>query len=64
MSKVSKIKGLENLKLWQKLNSFANQCQIPYIFQIMNSVRSNNLSLKYQRFTRQQFAKIDREEKI
>ena len=30
---------------------FATQCRRPLIFQIMNSVRPNNLSLKYQRFT-------------
>ena len=29
---------------------FATQCRIPYIFQTMNSGRSDNLSLKYQRF--------------
>ena len=28
----------------------ATQCRRPYIFQTINSVRSNNLSLKYQRF--------------
>ena len=30
---------------------FATQCRRPLIFQTMNSVRPNNLSLKYQRFT-------------
>ena len=30
---------------------FAAQCRRPEIFQSMNYVRSNNLSLKYQRFT-------------
>ena len=30
---------------------FATQCRRPQIFQTMNYVRSNNLSLKYQRFT-------------
>ena len=29
---------------------FATQCRRPYIFQTINSVRSNNLSLKYLRF--------------
>ena len=29
----------------------ATQCRRPLIFQTINSVRSNNLSLKYQRFT-------------
>ena len=30
---------------------FAIQCRKPLIFQSMNSVRSNSLSLKYQKFT-------------
>jgi len=30
---------------------FATRCRRPWIFQTMNSVRSNNLSLKYQKFT-------------
>ena len=30
---------------------FATQCCITLIFQTMSSVRSNNLSLKYQRLT-------------
>ena len=30
---------------------FIFQCRRPQIFQTMNSVRSNNISLKYQRFT-------------
>ena len=30
-------------------NIFATQCRRPYIFQTMNSVRLNNVSLKYQR---------------
>ena len=30
---------------------FATQCRRPSIFLSINSVRSNNLSLKYQRFT-------------
>jgi len=30
---------------------FATQCHSPYIFQTMNSVISNNLDFKYQRFT-------------
>ena len=30
---------------------FATQCCRPLVFQTMNSVRSNNLSLKYQRFS-------------
>jgi len=30
---------------------FGFQCRRPLIFQTMNSVRSNNISLKYQRFT-------------
>ena len=29
---------------------FATQCLRPWIFQTLNSVRSNSLSLKYQRF--------------
>ena len=31
-------------------NIFAIQCRRPSIFQTMNVVRSNNISLKYQRF--------------
>ena len=30
---------------------FGFQCRRPQIFQTMNSVRSNNISLKYKRFT-------------
>ena len=30
---------------------FGTKCRRPYIFQTMNSVKSNNLSLKYQMFT-------------
>ena len=30
---------------------FAFECRRPYIFQTMNHFRSNNDSLKYQRFT-------------
>ena len=32
-------------------NTFATQCRRPQIFQTINSVRSNNVSLKYQRPT-------------
>ena len=40
-------------KLWfSNRNIFAAQCRRPLIFQTINSVRSNNLGLKYQRFTR------------
>ena len=39
-------------KLWFSSHCiFGTKCCRPYIFQNMNSVRSNNLSLKYQRFT-------------
>ena len=39
-------------KLWfSNFNIVATQCGRPLIFQTMNSVRSNNVSLKYQRFT-------------
>ena len=38
-------------KLWFSIPYiFATQCCRPWIFQTINSVRSNNLSLKYQRF--------------
>ena len=38
-------------KLWfSKFNIVATQCRGPLIFQTLNSVRSNNVSLKYQRF--------------
>ena len=30
---------------------FATKCRRPWIFQTMNSVRANNLSLKFQTFT-------------
>ena len=45
----------KELSLWHKLwfynlYNFATQCRRPKIFQTMNSVRSDNLSLKYQRF--------------
>ena len=36
---------------FSNLYIFATQCRRPLIFQTMNSVRPNNLSLKYQRFT-------------
>ena len=39
-------------KLWySNPYNFATQCRRPYIFQTMNSVRSNNHSLKYYRLT-------------
>ena len=39
-------------KLWfSNPYIFATQCRRPQIFQTMNSVRSNNISLKYQSFT-------------
>ena len=57
------LKGMfENMKVCIKELSFchklknaypyilATQCRRPQIFQTNNSVRSNNLSLKYQRF--------------
>ena len=49
------MKGKE-LSLYHKLcfsksYIFRFQCPRPKIFQTMNSVRSNNISLKYQRFT-------------
>ena len=47
--------GIRMEKIWRKketefLNphSFITQCSKPLIFQIINSVRSNNVSLKYQ----------------
>ena len=46
-------------KLWFSNSfSFATQCCRPYILQTFNSVRSNNLNLKYHRFTPPWFAKI------
>ena len=39
-------------KLWFFYHIFGSKCCRPYIFQTMNSVRSNNLNLKYQRFTK------------
>ena len=39
-------------------NILATQCRRPYMFQTVNSVRSNNLSLKYQRFTPSGFKDI------
>ena len=39
-------------KLWfSKSYIFATQCRRPLLFQTMNSIRSNNVSLKYQSFT-------------
>jgi len=38
--------------LFSDPNISATQCHGPWIFQTINSVRWNNLSLKYQRFTR------------
>ena len=39
-------------KLWfSNFNIVATQCHRPLIFQTMNASRSNNVSLKYQRFT-------------
>ena len=37
--------------LSQTHKNFATQCRSPKIFQTMNSVRSNNVSLKYKRPT-------------
>ena len=53
---LSLIKSLKELSLCHKLwflNIYicATKCCRPLIFQTMNSVISNNLSLKYQRFT-------------
>ena len=47
---------IKELSLCNKLGMsdsyiFATLCRRPQIFQTMNSVRSNNLSLKYQSFT-------------
>ena len=47
---------LKELSLCHKLkfsnpNNFATQCRRPKIFQTMNFVRSNNVSLKYKRPT-------------
>ena len=55
-SKLTEVLGKE-LSLSRKLlfsnpNISATQCHRPQIFQITNFVRSINLSLKYQRFTR------------
>ena len=44
---------------FSNLYIFATQCRRPVIFQTMNSVRPNNLSLKYQRFTSSDFKDID-----
>ena len=39
-------------RLWfSNFNIIATQCSKPLIFQTMNAVRSNNVSLKNQRFT-------------
>ena len=39
-------------KLWfSDFNIVATQCHRSLIFQTMNAIRSNNVSLKYQRFT-------------
>ena len=48
------LKGIESLpQILVFLFSFfcETQCHRPKIFQTMNSMRSNNISLKYQRFT-------------
>ena len=38
-------------KLWfSNFNIVATQCRRLLIFQTMNAIRSNNVSLKYQRF--------------
>ena len=46
-------KGIEFcLKLWvSNFNIVATQCRRPLIFQTLKDIRSNNVSLKYQRFT-------------
>ena len=51
-----RVLSLKELSLCHKLwifnpCIFATQCRRPWIFQTMNSIRSNNLSLKYHRFT-------------
>ena len=40
-----------NLNSQLNNSNIQTQCRRPQTFQTMNSVRSNNLSLKYQRFT-------------
>ena len=36
---------------FSNFNIVGTQCRRPLIFQTMNAIRSNNVSLKYQRFT-------------
>ena len=53
--KIKKLKIPKVLSFWHNLwfshfYNFATHCSSPLIFQTMSSVRSNNPSLKYQRF--------------
>ena len=52
-SDTTKLKELDPCHKLKFYNSyfFATQCRRPQIFKTMNSIRSNNLSLKYQWFT-------------
>ena len=43
--------SLRHKLCFSKSYIFGFQCRRPSIFQTMNSVRSNNISLKYQSFT-------------
>ena len=44
-------KGIEFLPQTSNFNTIATQCRRSLIFQTMNAIRSNNVSLKYQRLT-------------
>ena len=46
---IKELSFCHNLK-FSNLNIFATKCRRPQIFQTMNSVKSNSLSLKYQVF--------------
>ena len=50
-NKLKKCKEIKSLPQFYNPYIFETQCRRPYIFQAMNSVGSNNLSFKYQRFT-------------
>jgi len=65
-NKTFKQKGTEFLLLLLFLNFYicATRCCRPLIFQTMHSVRSNSLSLKYQRFTSLSCKDIDKKSSV
>ena len=43
--------SFSHILCFNNFNIVATQCRRPLIFRTMNAIRSNNVSLKYQKFT-------------